>query len=61
MTNDLHVVFGTGAIGLATIQILATRGTPVRAVSRSGRADVPKGVEMMTGDATDSAFAAKAA
>ena len=61
MTNDLHVVFGTGAIGLAMIQILATRGTPVRAVSRSGRADVPEGVEVMTGDAADSAFARKAA
>lgn len=61
MSNDLHVVFGTGAIGLATIEILATRGTPVRAVSRSARADVPAGVEVMIGDATDSAFAAKAA
>ena len=61
MTSDLHVVFGTGAIGLATIEVLAARGTPVRAVSRSGRADVPEGVEVMTGDATDSAFATEAA
>jgi len=61
MSNDLHVVFGTGAIGLATIEILAARGTPVRAVSRSARADVPAGVEVMTGDASDSAFATKAA
>ena len=61
MTSDLHVVFGTGAIGLTTIEVLAARGTPVRAVSRSGRTDVPEGVEVMTGDATDSAFATEAA
>jgi len=60
MTNDLHVVFGTGAIGLTTIEILAERGTPVRAVSRSGRAAVPDGVEVLAGDATDPAFATEA-
>jgi nucleoside-diphosphate-sugar epimerase len=61
MASDLHVVFGTGAIGLATIEALAARGTPVRAVSRSGRAEVPDGVETVAGDAADAAFAMKAA
>ena len=61
MTNDLHVVFGTGATGLATIEILAARGTPVRAVNRGGQASVPDGVEVLAGDAMDSAFATKAA
>lgn len=61
MTSDLHVVFGTGAIGLATIEVLAARGTPVRAVSRSGGAGVPEGVEVMIGDATDATFATEAA
>jgi len=61
MASDLHVVFGTGAIGLTTIEILAARGTPVRAVNRSGQAAVPDGVEVLAGDAMDSAFATKAA
>ena len=61
MTNDLHVVFGTGATGLATIEILAARGTPVRAVNRGGQASVPDGVEVLAGDAMDSTFATKAA
>ena len=60
MTNDLHVVFGTGATGLATIEILAQRGTPVRAVNRSGRAEIPDGVEVLAGDASDPAFATEA-
>ena len=60
MATDLHVVFGTGATGLATIEILAARGTPVRAVNRSGRAEVPDGVEVLAGDASDPVFATAA-
>lgn len=60
MSRDMHVVFGTGATGLATIEILAERGTPVRAVNRSGRAEVPNGVEVVAGDASDPAFATEA-
>ena len=60
MTNDLHVIFGTGATGLSVAEILAKRGTPVRAVNRSGQADVPHGVETMGGDASDPAFAIEA-
>ena len=60
MADDFHVVFGTGATGLATIEILAARGTPVRAVNRSGRAEVPDGVEVLAGDASDPAFATEA-
>jgi len=59
--NDLHVVFGTGAIGLALIDELNTMGLRVRAASRSGRADVPKGVEIVPGDASNAEAAAKAA
>ena len=61
MARDLHVVFGTGAIGLTTIEILAARGTPVRAVNRSGQAAVPDGVEVLAGDAMDGAFTTEAA
>jgi nucleoside-diphosphate-sugar epimerase len=59
--NDLHVVFGTGAIGLALIDELNTMGLPVRAVNRSGRAEVPRGVEIVAADASDADAAAKAA
>jgi len=61
MTSDRHVVFGTGPIGMATIELLAVQGNRVRAVNRTGRADVPEGVEVMGGDATDPAFSAEAA
>ena len=59
--NDVHVVCGTGAIGLALIDELAGRGVPVRAVSRSGSSGVPPGVEVLGGDLSDKDFAARAA
>ena len=59
--GDVHVVFGTGAIGLALIDELTALNLPVRAVNRSGRAPVPRGVELMAGDASNPQFAAQAA
>jgi nucleoside-diphosphate-sugar epimerase len=59
--NDVHVVFGTGAIGLALIDELAGRGVPVRAVNRSGSAVVPEGVEVLGGNVSDREFAVRAA
>lgn len=56
-----HVVFGTGPIGRATIDELLARELPVRAVNRSGRADVPAGVELIAADASDPAAATRAA
>ena len=38
--EGLHVVLGTGPLGLAVIRHLAAKGERVRAVSRSGRAEV---------------------
>jgi nucleoside-diphosphate-sugar epimerase len=61
MNSDLHVIFGTGAIGLATFDALRRRGRTVRLVNRSGKAPVPADVEVTAGDATDPAFAAHAA
>jgi nucleoside-diphosphate-sugar epimerase len=61
MSTGLHVVFGTGAIGLATFDALRRRGRTVRLVNRSGQARVPDGVEVVGGDASDPAFAAEAA
>jgi nucleoside-diphosphate-sugar epimerase len=56
-----HVIFGTGAVGLATLDALRRRGETVRMVNRSGRAPVPDGVEIVNGDASDPAFATAAA
>jgi nucleoside-diphosphate-sugar epimerase len=56
-----HVIFGTGAIGLATLGALRRRGETVRMVNRSGAAPVPEGVEVLAGDASDPAFATVAA
>lgn len=50
--NQLHVVVGAGGgAGKAIVRELVARGLPVRAINRSGNADVPKGVERMEGDA----------
>jgi nucleoside-diphosphate-sugar epimerase len=61
MNTDLHVIFGTGAIGLATLDALRRRGGTVRMVNRSGKAQVPKDVEVVAGDAANPVFAARAA
>lgn len=55
--SDIHVVLGTGAIGLALVEELVASGRSVRAVNRSGRAGVPAGVEVRGGDLTDPTFA----
>jgi nucleoside-diphosphate-sugar epimerase len=61
MNTGLHVIFGTGAIGLATFDALRRRGQSVRLVNRSGQARVPDDVEVAGGDASDPDFAAEAA
>ncbi|WP_104137828.1 NAD-dependent epimerase/dehydratase family protein [Arthrobacter sp. ZGTC131] len=61
MNTDLHIIFGTGAIGLATLDALRRRGRTVRLVNRSGIAPVPKDVEVVAGDVADPVFAARAA
>ena len=57
MSTQLHVVFGTGPVGQAVIRELRVRGHRVRAVSRSGRAELDADVEMLSGDAGDPSFA----
>ncbi|WP_247827357.1 NAD-dependent epimerase/dehydratase family protein [Arthrobacter antioxidans] len=61
MSAGLHVIFGTGAIGLATFDALRRRGRTVRLVNRSGHAPVGAGVELLAGDARDTSFAVDAA
>jgi nucleoside-diphosphate-sugar epimerase len=56
MTTPQHVIFGTGAIGLATLDALLRRGEIVRMVNRSGTARVPDGVEVVGGNAADPQF-----
>ena len=55
-TSPRHVIFGTGAIGLATFDALRRRGETVRLVNRSGSAPVPEDVEVVAGDAADPRF-----
>jgi nucleoside-diphosphate-sugar epimerase len=56
VTTPLHVIFGTGAIGLATFEALRRRGETVRLVNRSGHAPVPDDTEVIRGDAADPRF-----
>jgi len=57
-TSARHVIFGTGAIGLATFDALRRRGETVRLINRSGHARVPDDVEVIGGDARDPDFTA---
>jgi nucleoside-diphosphate-sugar epimerase len=59
--EELHVIFGTGAVGMSVMDALVQRGRRrVRMVNRSGRASLPHGVEVIGGDATDEVFAREA-
>src|SRR3954465_6817249 len=54
--DELHVVFGTGPVGLAVMDDLVRKGKRARMVNRSGRADMAEGVEVVGGDAADPTF-----
>ncbi len=56
-----HVVFGAGAVGMAVAEALAARGASVQVVNRSGLREPVAGVQSVTGDVSDPAFAASAA
>jgi nucleoside-diphosphate-sugar epimerase len=59
--DELHVIFGTGPVGMSVMDALIQRGRRrVRMVNRSGRASMPHAVEVVGGDATDEAFAREA-
>jgi nucleoside-diphosphate-sugar epimerase len=57
---ELHVIFGTGPVGMAVMDELVSKGERVRIVNRSGRASVPEGVEVVGGDAADPTFTREA-
>ena len=55
-SNALNVVLGaSGGIGNAVARELARQGKNVRAVNRTGQADLPTSVEVVRGDALDAA------
>jgi nucleoside-diphosphate-sugar epimerase len=58
--QKLHVVLGTGQLGRAVIDELVARGESVRAVSRSKRVPLPKGVEFVSANLTDKAATVRA-
>lgn len=57
MSNELHVIFGTGAVGTAIMKELVRKGKRIRMVNRSGKAprgaaaDLLANVEICAGDA----------
>ena len=55
-SEELHVVFGSGPIGSAVMSELLTRGYNVRVVNRHTKMNVPGGVVLVQGDATDPTF-----
>lgn len=60
-SDELHVVYGTGPVGTAVIELLVPQDKRVRVVMRSGaRKQLPAQVEMLRGDATDPADARRA-
>ena len=58
-SQELHVVFGSGPIGLAVTDALVARGRRVRVINRRGTASAAPGVEVVAGDATDQATTAR--
>lgn len=56
LPSNLHVVVGTGALGVATATAAVAAGHAVRMVSRSGRAaGIPVGVDVVAANAADPA------
>jgi nucleoside-diphosphate-sugar epimerase len=51
--NELHVILGTGQMGMAVMRELCARGRRVRMVNRSGKANVLPDVEVTQADVTD--------
>ncbi len=61
MNIERHVIFGTGPVGMAIMAELCHKGKTVRMVNRSGKAPLPDGVELVSGDASNHDFAHQAA
>ncbi|MEL6524452.1 MAG: SDR family oxidoreductase [Chloroflexota bacterium] len=61
--KPLHVIFGTGPVGLAIMDELTKQDVAIRLVNRSGKVSesLPVGVELVNGDASDKSFTIQAA
>jgi len=53
--DELHVIFGTGPVGLAVMRELLAQGKRIRLVNRSGTAVAPQSVEVVKANAADPA------
>jgi nucleoside-diphosphate-sugar epimerase len=51
MEKQLHVIYGTGPLGRSVMTEVLKRGHKVRMVNRTGKSDVPEGVELVRADA----------
>lgn len=51
-SHELHVIFGTGPVGISLAEELLARGKRVRLVNRSGKGEIPPGAELVAGDAS---------
>ncbi len=60
MNTELHVIFGAGQVGQPLARLLLNAGKRVRIAKRSP-AGVPPGLEVIRGDAADSAFCTQTA
>lgn len=60
MNNTHAVVLGAGPVGLALVDQLLAGGVEARVVTRSGRAVVPEGIEVVAADISDPEQAARA-
>jgi len=58
--TDLNVVLGAGPVGRAVAERLAAAERPTRVVTRSGRADIPAGADVVAADIVDPVAAARA-
>jgi nucleoside-diphosphate-sugar epimerase len=54
--NGLHVIFGTGALGMAIAHQLIAQGKKVRMVNRHNQVHLPQGIVLEIGDATNPSF-----
>jgi nucleoside-diphosphate-sugar epimerase len=51
--GELHVIFGTGPVGMAVMEALRARGKKIRMVNRSGSGTSLPGVEIVKGEAAN--------
>lgn len=58
--NELHVIFGTGPVGLAIMDELLAKGKRVRMVNLRGQTSLPEDVELMSGNAIEADFSTRA-